>query len=264
MSTPSSCNDRAPEIHRALANWFGNPVGEKLAVAEQEMLEHFAESLFGYYLVQIDTIANDSVRFENCPIRHKLHVSAAADDAECDLCALGEQLPLQNDFLDAVVLRHTLDFSVDPQQLLREVERVLIPEGRVLIVGFNPLSLWGVWRLFLGWRGHVPWCGHFLSYRRVADWLGLLGFDIEYTDVAAFTPPLPPRWQQRLGFLEGLGRRVWPMLAGVYVIRAVKRVSTVTPVKLRWHGLRVLSPGGVIEPSARRNGVSQHNEVSER
>lgn len=252
MNTPSSCNDRLPQIHRALAAWFDSPAGAWLRDAEREILERFGEDLFGYYLVELEPVAGMGIPFGGSPVRHKLRLSPVPGEPGPDLYALGEQLPLRGDSVDAVVLRHTLDFSVDPQQLLREVERVLIPEGRVLIVGFNPLSLWGLSRLFLRWRGKVPWCGHFLSYRRVADWLGLLGFDIEYTDVAAFVPPLPAQWERRLGLVERLGRRVLPMFGGVYVIRAVKRVSTITPVKLRWHGLRVLSPAGVIEPSARR------------
>lgn len=251
MSAPAGCDEQAEGIQRAMTDWFASSGGLRLERAEREILGRFAEDLFGYYLVYLHNPGGGADAFDNCPIRTRLHLCIDPGQAHCDLRALGEQLPLKSDSLDAVVLRHTLDFSVDPQQVLREVERTLIPEGRVLIAGFNPLSLWGVWRLFLHWRGRVPWCGHFLSYRRVADWLGLLGFDVEYTDVTAFAPPLPDRWQRRLGFLEPLGRRLWPMLAGVYVIRAVKRVSTVTPVKLHWQGLRILSPGGAIEPSAR-------------
>ena len=29
-------------------------------------------------------------------------------------------------------------------EALREVERVLVPEGRVVIFGLNPMSLWGL------------------------------------------------------------------------------------------------------------------------
>ena len=258
MSTPSSCDERIPDISRALEAWFQGPSGARLNAAEKEILDRFAEGLFGYYLVHVQGVPDSAQPLESCSIRNKLRLTVSPAQAGSDLCAIGEQLPLQSDSLDAVVLRHTLDFAVDPHQVLREVERVLIPEGRVLIVGFNPVSLWGLWRLVLRWRGRVPWCGHFLSFRRVADWLGLLGFDIEYTDVAAFTPPLPERWLRYMGRLDGVGRKVWPMVAGVYVIRAVKRVSTVTPVKLRWRALRVLSPnGGMVEPSARRGLVQK-------
>jgi hypothetical protein len=131
--------------------------------------------------------------------------------------------------------------------VLREAERVLIAEGRAIVVGFNPYSLWGLWRLFGRWRGDIPWCGHFLSYPRLNDWLTLMGFGIERMDVMEFRPPTR---SGRMDGMERLGRRVWPMLAGVYVVRAVKRVSRITPVRQRWSRLRALAPGA-IEPTAR-------------
>jgi SAM-dependent methyltransferase len=246
------------ELERSLGAWFEGGAGGHLARQEDQILVRLAEGIFGYYLASIQGVRSNSTLVHEFSVRNRIVVTAAPE-TDADLVALAGQLPLKGDSLDVVLLRHTLDFALDPQQVLREVERTLIPEGRVLIVGFNPLSLWGLWRLFLRGRGRVPWCGHFLSYRRVADWLGLLGFDIEYTDVAGFAPPLPPRWQRRLGFLESLGRRIWPMLAGVYVVRAVKRVSTVTPVRLRWRGLRVSAPRGMVEPSA-RGGMGRYME----
>ncbi len=243
-----------------LADWFRRPGGARIAEAEKEILRRFAADLFGYYLVYLHDSDDETDFLEECPVRNKLCLCSGQAPGCCDVAALGEQLPLRTDSLDAVLLRHSLDFALDPQQVLREVERALIPEGRVLIVGFNPISLWGLWRLLLKWRGRAPWNGHFLSFRRVSDWLGLLGFDIEYTDVAAFAPPLPDSWQRKLGPLERLGRRLFPMFAGVYVIRAVKRVSTVTPLRLRWRGRSILSPSGVAEPSTRESG-SMHQEA---
>lgn len=258
----SSAQDHRQSRMEDLAAWFRRPAGARLAEAESEILRRFAGNLFGYHFVYLHDFDEEAAFFEECQVRNKLCLCGDQAAGCCDVLALGEQLPLQTDSLDAVLLRHSLDFALDPQQVLREVERVLIPEGRVLIVGFNPLSLWGLWRLFLKWRGRAPWRGHFLSFRRVSDWLGLLGFDIEYTDVAAFSPPLPDSWQRKLGPLERLGRRLFPMMAGVYVIRAVKRVSTVTPLRLRWQGLRILSPGGMAEPSTRESGSMQREVES--
>ncbi len=256
MRAPT-CDDSTTMRHRRLRDWLQSAAGERLLAAEEALLQRFSEGLFGYYLVDVQGFGADLKPLQECPVRHKLRLAAVADGNDVDIVARAEQLPLRSDSIDAVVLHHTLDFSTDPHLVLREVERVLIAEGRVVIVGFNPFSLWGLWRLVLRPRGSVPWCGHFLSYRRVTDWLGLLGFDVEYTDVAAFLPPLPRRWERPFAGLERLARRYLPMLAGVYVMRAVKRVSTVTPVRLRWQTLRVFSPGGAMEPTARRQDVAR-------
>jgi ubiquinone/menaquinone biosynthesis C-methylase UbiE len=162
-----------------------------------------------------------------------------------------QHLPVASDSVDAVILPHTLDFASNPHQVLREVERALIPEGRVIIIGFNPFSLWGLWRLFGRWRGAVPWCANFVSYPRLNDWLTLMGFDVERADVMEFRPPTRA---SRLESVERVGRRVWPMLAGIYAVRAVKRVSRVTPLQPRWARLRALQPRPV-EPTVRVKDV---------
>jgi len=257
MGSPSICEKSQQELHVALRDWFSYGAGARLCNAERELLERLSEDVFGYHLVQVQDYGLGLGAFQQCPIKHRSlldHCGEMVPDASA--CARGEQLPLASDSVDLVVLPHTLDFALDPHQVLREVERILIPEGRVLILGFNPFSLWGVWRLALRWRGSVPWCGHFLSYRRIVDWLGLLGFDIECTDVCAISPPLRREsWARRIASLEVTGRRIWPMVAGVYAVRAVKRVSTVRPIRSPWGGLRVLGPRA-IEPSA-RNGVQR-------
>jgi len=255
MATPSICEQNLSELTQALRDWYARPAGRRLLAAEQALLARLSEDVFGYHLIQLQDFGHGLEAYADCPVSKRCLLDLRGGEA-VGLMAVSEQLPLQSDSVDLVVLPHTLDFAIDPHQVVREVERVLIPEGRILILGFNPFSLWGIARLFLRWRGKVPWCGHFLSYRRIVDWLGLVGFDIEYTDVCAIAPPLDSdRWAGRLAPLERLGRRVWPMLAGVYAVRAVKRVSTVRPIKTPWRGLRVLAPTA-IEPSA-RNGV-QH------
>jgi len=205
--------------------------------------------LFGYQLLQLGELGGGMAHLANCPIRHKTLISHRADGGESNVIAAEPQrLPVAADSIDAIILVHTLDFSADPHQVLREVERALIAEGRLIVIGFNPFSLWGLWRLFGRWRGEIPWCGHFLSYTRLNDWLTLMGFGIERMDVMEFRPPTRTG---RLDSVERIGRRVWPMLAGIYVVRAVKRVSRVTPVRQRWSRLRVLGPR-VIEPTIRQ------------
>jgi SAM-dependent methyltransferase len=243
------CKRDNNEVCQALADWYASPPGARVALQEREALAALVGDLFGYQLLQLGELGADMAYLASCPIRRKTLVTHRADAAEASvLVAEARQLPVASDSVDTVILIHTLDFSPDPHQVLREVERVLIAEGRVVVVGFNPFSLWGIWRLFFRWRGVVPWCGHFLSYPRLTDWLTLMGFGIERMDVMEFR--LPTR-SGRMESLERLGRKVWPMLAGVYVVRAVKRVSRVTPVRQRWSSLRALG-SRAIEPTVRQ------------
>lgn len=240
------CDKGMQELGQAITAWFATPPGERLAAHERDALDAMVGDLFGYQLLQLGELGGDMAYLSRCPVQRKTLVTHRADAAASSvIIAHSQQLPVASDSVDTVILVHTLDFSPDPHQVLREVERVLIAEGRVIVIGFNPFSLWGLWRLVGRWRGSIPWCGHFLSYPRLNDWLTLMGFGIERMDVMEFRPPTRTG---QFDAVERLGRRVWPMLAGVYMVRAVKRVSRITPVRQHWSRLRVLGPRAV-EPT---------------
>jgi SAM-dependent methyltransferase len=224
---------------------------------ERDAVAAIAPRLFGYQLIQLGLLGPDLDYLAACPIRSRTLVSTTVGTP----CSAGrvrgnpEQLPIAAASVDAVVMPHTLDLASDPPQVLREVERVLIPEGRLVVIGFNPWSLWGLRRL-VGARGSPPWSCHFISYPQLHDWLSLLGFALERTDVLMFRPPVAHAGVlERFAFLDRPGPRLWPMLAGVYVVQAIKRVSTLTPITLPWRRRRLIRASAV-EPSARgmRNG----------
>jgi len=149
-----------------------------------------------------------------------------------------------------VALLHVLEFSRQPHEILREAYRALIPEGRVVITGFNPWSLWGVRRLAR--RGAVPWSGRFLSVNRLKDWLALLGFELDEAQTLLFRPPLRRHGMMaRLDFLERYGARWWSALGGAYVVVARKRVIPLIPIKPRWRPRRAMIPSGLTEPTTR-------------
>jgi len=141
-------------------------------------------------------------------------------------------LPFDENGIDLVVLPHTLEFTDEPHQLLREIHRVIRPEGQLIIAGFNPYSLFGVKRYF-GREQTMPWTGNFISLYRLKDWLSLLGFEVAGGRLDCYVPPFhQERWLQRCHFFEKAGDRWWPIAGGVYFLRAMKRVL----------GMRVITP----------------------
>jgi SAM-dependent methyltransferase len=242
--------------------WYRTPIGREVAARESACLQEMLRDTFGYYLVQVG--AGDRFReaLAASRVRHRILMPCSAPSCWGGLEIVGQptEMPLATDGVDAILLPHTLDFAADPRLVLREAERVLIPEGRVLIVGFNALSSWGLLRLLNRYRRRVPWCGRFLTPYRVEDWLSLLGFAVEMRELIVFRPPLRGAWGPSLAVLDRLGRRLWPGLGGIYVIRAVKRVSTLTPLRPTWSAAHSLLAGGAIEPSA-RNGASRSAKV---
>ena len=151
-----------------------------------------------------------------------------------DLQADFRDLPIATGSADLILLPHVLEFAEHPHQILREVERILMPEAQVVIAGFNPFSLWGLRRTLRRRRG-FPWHGRFITLMRVKDWLALLGFEIIGGQMACYAPPArQEKWLERTKFMESAGDRWWPIGGGVYFLQAVKRVRGVRLIMPKW------------------------------
>jgi len=248
---------RGPASLAPLDVWYGSTLGWELAGQEARCLERMLGDTFGYYLLQVGggTALSEAIQVSRVRRRILLLPTAAPYSLGLQLVAAPERLPIAADSVDLVVLPHTLEFADDARQVLREAERVLIPEGRLVVLGFNALSLWGLWRPVRRGQGGVPWCGRFLTSFRVCDWLSLLGFDIELRETMMFRPPWRRALLRQFSFLDTLGRRFWPVLGGVYAMRAVKRVSTLTPLWTSWNRRRPVLAAGAVEPTTRETAT---------
>lgn len=251
------CSDLAV-ARQALQRWYGEPLGQSLWQGERTLLDEILPGLFGYHLLQVG-LPGAAAWLATSRISHRMLLTEEeimpVPEAACSERCVGsaEAMPLATDTLDVVLLPHTLEFSAQPHQVLREVDRVLIPEGHLLILGFNPWSLWGGRRLLTGWRDQAPWCGRFLSAWRLKDWLSLLGFDTVLLRHFYFRPPLTRAARSaRLQGVELLGGQWWPVLGGAYLLVAKKRVATLTPVRPRWRPRRALVATSLAGPAARR------------
>jgi SAM-dependent methyltransferase len=226
-----------------LADWLRTPAGRYLLAWEQQHLDQAVADRFGFHALQLGLPPLAALRANRMPHRwlsgdgsppgEPLEPTEAAAQIalHCDFDAL----PFANQSLDLVVLPHSLELARDPHLTLREVERVLMPEGRVVIVGFNPASLWGLRQrmghlqqsMGLGRRRalFLPSGGEFIGYRRLRDWLRLLSFEVEAGRFGCYRPPMSSqKWLSRFGWAEGFGERWLPVFGAVYSLTAVKRV----------------------------------------
>ncbi len=244
--------------YATLRQWLTTETGHQLLKYERKRLARTLPDLFGYHIVQIGEVP-DAELINSSRIQHKLTTASVVESSMSpDLLCDSHALPVATESIDVLLMPHVLEFSGNPHQILREAERVLIGEGHVVILGFNPWSLWGVWRLLLAWRDQFPWCGRYIRLSRLKDWLDLLDFEIISSEHFFFRPPLQNRSiMQKLEFLEYLGRYCWPYLGGIYMVVARKRVASLTPIKLRWQSRRHMLAAGIIEPSARNTSTEQ-------
>ena len=246
-------SQRRTSPFKRLQDWYRSPLGRKVARAESECVQRLLHQTFGYYLVQLGPTEIFREALDSSRIRHRIMLPPEQPSGQhgMEIIGLESQLPLATDSIDAILLPHTLDFTDDPRAVLLEVERVLIPDGRVIIVGFNAFSAWGLWGVLLNVTGRMPWCGRFRMPSQVEAWLADAGFAIEFCERILFCPPLRSAQGARCAPIESLGRRFWPVLSGGYVIRAVKRVATLTPLKPSWNRRHALLPGNAVRPTTR-------------
>jgi SAM-dependent methyltransferase len=227
-------NCPAAEQRRLLREWFDTPLGRSLQAQESNRLREVLPSLYGTVAVQLGRIGRLDM-FEACVAPSRALLDPRPESDGVVVCGVPEALPFDTKSVDVALLPHTLDFCDDPHQVLREVNRVLAPEGHVVVLGFNPLSLWGVRRLFARAPRALPWSGHFIRLARLKDWLRLLDFELTQGQMLFYRPPLLREgMMDRLFFLDKMGDRWWPMMAGVYLLVARKRVIGMTPIKPSW------------------------------
>lgn len=234
--------------------WFLESPGQDLVDLELRCLEGMLADIFGYYLLQVGLPGSFRDIAAMSRVRRQLLLRGRDGEQQGLMQSIADPChwPVATDSIDVVILPHTLDFSPDPPQVLREADRVLIPEGRLILFGFNAWSLWGLWYALGGARGRVPRSAQAISPFRVRDWLSVLGFDVEQQEPLMFRPPLAHRGlMRRLAFLDRAGGALWPALAGAYALRAVKRVSTLTPIRPSWLVRRSVIVRRATEPTTR-------------
>ncbi|GJM12409.1 MAG: SAM-dependent methyltransferase [Pseudohongiella sp.] len=227
----------ADALSGLLSQWFQSPQGEAVLRAEKEAIHKSLEKLFGYHILQLGFSEEHSL-IDQSPVGHKIIFAPSFRPGSSRAVASNEELPLSSDSVDVVVIHHGLDFAANSHQMLREATRVLRPGGHMLIVGFNPYSYWGFWKLFKR-KKTMPWRGRFISKGRVSDWLKLLDLHIDSVAYGLhFLPLKMSRLLNRAESFENLGNKIQSPLGGAYYIHCIKQAAPLTPIVPKWRPLR--------------------------
>ncbi|AKJ28947.1 methyltransferase type 11 [Caldimonas brevitalea] len=272
--------------------WLLTPAGRYLLAWEQQQLDRTVGDLFGFHAVQLGLPQLDGLGQNRMPHRwtavDRLSLGdpatiqapcgppegaparVAGQPAPRALVTDFDALPFETQSLDLVVLPHTLELARDPHQTLREVDRVLVPEGKLVAIGLNPASLWGAQqrtapllsRLGMG-TDFLPPRGDLIGYWRLRDWLRLLSFDIERGRFGCYRPALrSQQWLDRFGWMEPAGDRWWPVLGAVYFLVATKRVRGMRLIGPAWKQRQQSQRARAV--AARREPISESSDASRR
>ncbi len=231
----------APRARAGFSAWLNSEAGSALASYEKEKLDRILPDLFGYNIAQIGEYDCGMLASAK-RIRNKIELRLDAGSPRHNGCALAAEaalLPFAARSIDVVVMLHVLEYVSDPDAVLREIERVLIEDGRLIIAGFSP---WSLWRLNPTARNRPPWDGCFYSARKLKGWLSMLGFATLQVERFFFRSPRRHRgFFRRVLFLEKLLSSCWSLPGVAYVMIAQKRRVPVDPIKLNWRE-RILLP----------------------
>lgn len=228
-------------------HWLHSPTGRYLLDWEQQRCDEAVANVFGYHSLQLGLPMLQGLRANRMPHRwltlessaeaiawnKSLGSARAAGHWPVQAVLEPAALPFPESSLDLVVMPHTLERTPDPHGALREVARVLVPEGRVVICGINPASWWGLQSALAPRSVCLPDVRTAIGYWRLRDWLRLLALEVQAVEFGCHRPAVQAaEWHRRWGWMDALGDRAWPILGGVYCVVASKRVL----------GMRLLEP----------------------
>lgn len=251
MTSPNF-NATAPlDRHVALRTWWRTTLGHAVIASESELLGEALEDVFGWEFLQVGAWGGERELLAGARTRRQTVIAPSTLAAGADIISRPSQLPVTSDSVDAVLLPHTLEFAADPYAIVREVDRVLVGEGQLLVLGFRPLSLWGL-RARATRDGFPPGLRRILSERRIRDWLVLLGYEVVAARGYLYCNP----WRGVRDSEESNSRLLRrgllnPLPAGAYLLKARKRVYTLTPVRPRFKEKPAVL-GGLVKPTTRQ------------
>lgn len=284
---------------REWSDWLASAPGRYLLAWEQQCFDTAVSDVFGFHAIQLGFGQLDTLRNNRMPTRilalaqaepvmegpptiwphteplrarpplAEVPVWQGTEPAEnAEKAGAGsrliverfEELPFAEQSIDLIVMPHVLEFAEDPHEVLREVNRVLRPEGRVLLSGLNPISLWGARQVMP--RPFLPRRSKLIGLPRLRDWFKLLSFDYERGRYGCYRPPCrTERWLQRTEFMERAGDRWWPICGAVYFVAAVKRVRAMRLIGPAWKRDPATRPRAVV---AAPQFVPPEREISRR
>lgn len=242
--------DFLANVYQNLQKWYKSDLGSWIYDLECDELDEILQNCFGYHLLQFEG-PEDLDWLRSSPIKHKIRVNFGSVSTFTDISQVSiadDGIPFAENSVDVVILPHTLDLYGEPEQLLQEMTRILMPEGKLVIFGFNVYSLWGLWRKFVQ---PTPECNYY-SISRLIHWLKNNDCEVDKIKTVAYRPPvIGSSLHSKLSFMEALGSTCWPHRGGIYMILAHKQRGTLTPLRLMNKPLQIVSKKNITAPTQR-------------
>lgn len=227
---------------QAISFWHDLPNGEAIKAMEQEVITERLSMCFGNHLLKVGCLAT-AINTDKSLINHQINVANnVAIESKVGVVGEIDDLPFQSQSIDAALLNHVLEFSADPHQTLREVHRVLIPNGNLVLTLFNPLSFLLLGKIWPFKSKKSFWRCRLFTIARIKDWLHLLGFEVTDVKYLCYSSLLgAKKGEVENRFVRKFSKLV-PKLGSICIITVKKREWPLTPIRPRVRYRTVFQP----------------------
>lgn len=236
-------------FNHELEQWYNSYFGEALQSQLQRCITRFIEQSFGYYAVEFGLSHKHSLLAES-RVKHRFcGVTNLSNQATKQSFVTGlAALPVEGASVDLVIANHVLEMSTTPHQVVREIDRILTPDGECVLIGFNPISLMGLRHFLRPYENHA-----FYTQKRVKDWFSVLGFEVKQTQTLSYQPHWAGHFiYKKTQCLERWGQR-WSLPFGRIYVLHLKKCTTPLMPTLRFKAPRILTPAQGMAVNAHSN-----------
>ena len=217
---------------------------QKFAAIEKRQLSIMLKQQFGYYLVLLGHDNLDIVK--TCQIRQHILVDETTNittpkNSDDKVQASWYHLPFPPQSIDLIVLHHVLEFAASPHAILKEVQRILRPDGKIIISAYNPWRPFG-YRLWRQRRKSHPdkRHAHMVSPLELKYFLKQTSFEVlktTYYGVALSQH----NGKKNNPLFDRLILSVMPFLSGAYMIEAINRTKLLTSLPNCWQPYKMVN-----------------------
>jgi SAM-dependent methyltransferase len=251
--------------------YYSSQAGKVVIEAMNQQLRVELSKIFGYYAIEMgqhlqhtswlqhSRIKNNIAIYSPQQLEKNIFQTSVLNNNKIHrlkLVSEPEFLPITFDNTDLVISSHLLEYSHYPQQILREIDRILTPDGHCFLIGFNPFNYIELTRLGLDWLRNCKKSPHQAVYHaysasKISDWLNVLGFEVISTHSYGYRPNITNNQLfKALQCLDSIGHYLAKYSGQVYLIHAKKTKFSTISTQL-WQPHRLITPKPVIAVSSK-------------
>ncbi len=215
--------------YKELVKWYKKPINNPIKKIISDQIPIIKKHLPGNNVLFIG-LSEFSKKFKS---EKNLSFIAIDEITSSDHITESKKLPFEDNSHDVIIIIHALDYTENPYELIREIDRIATDDAKVALIGFNRFSLWGLLKPFTN-ASSAPWLMHFHSLYSVREWFKILGYEHSYKETSGFIPIISKNISKYLIKINFIQKILAKDFGGIYIFVFNKKIIPLTPVKLKF------------------------------